>query len=744
MPYGDDISEGLPLTLSNPAGATYTPSGYAYDIAIAGLPFFISPLDDQPYRRVTAQYRKQQIDQSREPGEQTLTGWWLRSQSSFHYGQGIKFFEPIQDESLRFQYKESKGVNIWEKGQVTLLKDVDGGIHTTTGAINANGRPDQIMRSIKWTEPTYTGATTVNTYNGVLMLDEYDVDKIYPRITVSITNKARTTTVATLTTSAAHGLAVGMLITISGVGSPFDGDFTITTVPSATTFTYTTPTSGTVASTVVNPPGTGISDVTHFIDYNAGTDDPVFAICDDGVYAYWVTNQTAGGAKKMHVYKKLLSDDATVAPTLMFNATGIVITNAVIEFTKERLVLAANNKVYEFATSATTLPTAVYTHPTDNFVYTSITSSGPAIYITGYTNIQSTIEKFTLTTAGVMPTLTSAITAAELPVGEIVFKISYYLGYMIIGTSQGVRVAQVSDTDGSINYGPLLFESTQPVYDFAFRDKYIWAATGVEGQVGVTRIDLGQEVSPLVFPYAWDLYDPDDALGHYTTSCAFLGDINRLAFCNAGDGTNGFIYIESATDLIAAGYLQTGFIRYNTLEKKIFKQLQARVDTTNGAMNLYSITSTDIEANIGTFAQGDEVPEVNIAYPNTAQEYLGFKFTLTRSTTDVSKGPLFTGYQVKSLPAIPRQRLIQYPLMCFDHEMDKFNNEVGYQGAAYDRMSQIEAVENVGDTIRIEDFRTGESYIGLIEEMDFINRTPPSQRFNGYGGVLLVTIRSVS
>ena len=49
MPYGDDISEGLPLTLSNPAGATYTPSGYAYDVAIAGLPFFISPLDDQPY-----------------------------------------------------------------------------------------------------------------------------------------------------------------------------------------------------------------------------------------------------------------------------------------------------------------------------------------------------------------------------------------------------------------------------------------------------------------------------------------------------------------------------------------------------------------------------------------------------------------------------------------------------------------------------------------------------------------------
>jgi hypothetical protein len=58
-------------------------------------------------------------------------------------------------------------------------------------------------------------------------------------------------------------------------------------------------------------------------------------------------------------------------------------------------------------------------------------------------------------------------------------------------------------------------------------------------------------------------------------------------------------------------------------------------------------------------------------------------------------------------------------------------------------MQQLEAVENASDTIRIEDFRTGESYIGLIEEMDFINRTPQDKRFSGFGGTLVVTIRSV-
>lgn len=124
MTYGDDITEGIPYVLSNPAGATsYSSTSEAYDVAFAGLPFFLAASDDTPYRRVTAQYRKQQIDQTREPGEQTLTGWWLRSQSSFHLGAGIKYFEPAQDESLRFQFTKSKGVDVFTNGQVTLLND---------------------------------------------------------------------------------------------------------------------------------------------------------------------------------------------------------------------------------------------------------------------------------------------------------------------------------------------------------------------------------------------------------------------------------------------------------------------------------------------------------------------------------------------------------------------------------------------------------------------------------------------
>ena len=731
MAYGDDITEGIPYVLSNPVGAiNYSSTGESYDIAIGGQPFFLAASDDTPYRRVTAQYRKQQYDQTREAGEQSLTGWWLRSQSSFHLGQGIKYFEPAQDESLRFQYTESKGVDVWTKGQATLILDTDEG-HITTTDIYSNGRPGQLLRSIKWTK-------SGNTYDGCLLLDGYDLNKVYPTITATITNKALTSNVATLTTSAAHGLAVGMTAEISGVDATFNGDYTITAVTS-TTFSYAK-TASNVTSTAAT--GTVISNDTHFQDYSVVGAYRIYAMCDDGVYAYWIALIDDAGTDKTAMYKKLLSDDATVSPTEMFKTTSIVVDNAVMEFTKERIVACINNKVFEISTTAAALPTAVYTHPVDDFTYTSITSSGAAIYVTGYSGSQSNIQKFTLASNGTMPTLTSAITAAEMPSGERIYKIAYYLGYMMIGTTKGIRAAQVAD-DGSLAYGPLIWENTQPVYDFAFRDKFAWAATGVEDEPGTIRLDLSTQIAPLVFPYAYDTYYASGDTTRETTACAFINGTDRLAFTTNATATDGSVYIESEDRLVSSGYLQTGYVRYNTLEGKLFKLLTPRIDTTNGGLSISSISYDGTEYPIGSFAQESAVQEIGIPYPQGAQEYMGFKFTLTRSTSITTAGPLFTGYQLKSLPAVPRQRLIQYPLFCYDHESDKFGVEVGYESSAWDRMQQLEAVENAGDTIRIEDFRTGESFIGLIEEMDFINRTPQDKRFTGFGGTLVVTIRSV-
>ena len=75
----------------------------------------------------------------------------------------------------------------------------------------------------------------------------------------AVTNKALTSNVATLTT-AAHGYKVGDVVTVSGVGKPFDGTHTITVVGSTTTFAYAK-TSANVTS-AASSGGTAVSNST--------------------------------------------------------------------------------------------------------------------------------------------------------------------------------------------------------------------------------------------------------------------------------------------------------------------------------------------------------------------------------------------------------------------------------------------------------------------------------------------------
>jgi hypothetical protein len=636
VPYGDDITEGIPYVLSNPAGSTaYIPTGPAYEVAFAGLPFFLAASDEQPYRRVTAQYRKQQIDQTREPGEQTLTGWWVRSQSSFHLGAGIKYFEPIQEESLRFQYTESKGIDVWTRGQATLLND--------TASFYSGSAPAQMI------------GVNDGTNDCILVTDGIELKKIP----------------------------------------------TTTGTPSQYTQT--------------------------------GTKSTIYSLTTNGKQYFFVNGST--------IHRGNIS--GSTSDTEIYTAAST--TRATIRYVKQRLIVAIGSSIYELdpnASASTALPTPLFTHPNTSWVWSSIAEGPQAIYISGYdpNGTSSSVFKISLdlvnaTTLG-FPELLTPTVIIDMPNGERINDFDVYLGtYAILATSLGFRVG-VADNTGDIQYGPLLFRDAACTA-IAFKDSYAYIATLVDGEAGLVRTDLSTTViaSALYFPWAWDLI----ATGTSATASqvAFFGNSDRVAFAT---GNN--VWAE-ATTLVATGYLRTGYIRYNTLETKIYKLLQARIDTSNGGIAIESIDSRDNTYNIGSFSQGTTVPEINVNYPTTSQEYLGFKFTMSRSTTDATKGPLFTGYQLKSLPAVPRQRLIQYPVFCYDHESDKFSNEVGFEGSAYQRMSQLEAIENVGDTIRVQDFRTGEEYLGIIEEMDFINKTPEDKRFSGFGGTLLVTIRTI-
>jgi hypothetical protein len=60
----------------------------------------------------------------------------------------------------------------------------------------------------------------------------------FSTITKTVSNKALTSNVATITTSTTHGFAVGDYVVLSGVDATFNGTYLIASVPTTTTFTF--------------------------------------------------------------------------------------------------------------------------------------------------------------------------------------------------------------------------------------------------------------------------------------------------------------------------------------------------------------------------------------------------------------------------------------------------------------------------------------------------------------------------
>jgi hypothetical protein len=102
----------------------YTGDGSEYDVVVGGVPFRLATSQDLPSQIETLSVSKDQFDTERDPGEQSLAGFWRRSQASFHSGRGF-LYEPNNTEGDFTGFWDSYGVDVFEPGKVTLLRKLD-------------------------------------------------------------------------------------------------------------------------------------------------------------------------------------------------------------------------------------------------------------------------------------------------------------------------------------------------------------------------------------------------------------------------------------------------------------------------------------------------------------------------------------------------------------------------------------------------------------------------------------------
>jgi hypothetical protein len=612
-----------------------------YDCSIGGMSFLFGTNPQNPYRRETADFRRQRIDQEREVGEQSLdSGYWLRSQASFHMGAGIVSTEPLSvpAEEARFRFTASQGIDPWTPGELKLLHDTALAQPGTSASQGCLGVSDDT----------------------VLFFEGANLKKVV--------NSGGTWTPSAVTTD------------------------------------------------LSNDPVTMTTN---------GAD--VFIACSDEISKATVSGLTFGV-----IY------NADPSSSISF-----------VRWLKQRLIVADTNELIEITDTSpvsppAALPSGFYAHPATDWVWSDAAEGPEAIYVSGYAADTSGIYSIGLTENAGAYDLGTPTLVVDMPRGERVLSLYSYIGtYLIVGTNKGVRVAQIRD-GGTLVLGPLVIEADAGSVDAVAQGRYVWVTVG-GADTNLWRIDLGQPLNgDLKFASASDLHHTDSGT---VTSVTTAG--GTLFFTV---GTVGLVR-EDTSKYVEAGWLETGRIRMGTLQPKVWLDATlSRVPDSNYVDSMEARLYTSSESDgpwTSVTALGPSTPVADksstgdITSPAEGPDlYVRITLVPTLSGAEIQEHtPVVTGYQVSSIPAPARSRLIQVPIQVWDWERDRNGKVAGRDGYAWERLSVLEAMESDAAVVPYVDFTTGESGNAYIERVTFTRVTPPFRGEDNAGGVATVLMR---
>lgn len=557
---------GAALNTSEVSTTDLVPS--IFPIAIDGVPYQLdlaNPMGGNLYRRDSVALLRTQADSARSAGESSVSPeiFWRRSFDSWHQGCGQTHAD--RETSSPYRFRSSKGMNVWDRGELKPLNDVT-----------------------------------------------------FRELPISPTAN------------------MGLVVAGSRLYAFNNGNVYFTT-GGAGTWTWTLVT------------GTPAGEDVSYID-------------SDGKNV-WIAYPSA-------IYKTTTSSSAatsfSTAPT---SPSG---TWYGVGFRKGKLFSSASNGIlYEIKANGS--HTAVIDKSTLGFNWSGATGVGGYLYFGGFQGDKSLIYKSTLTNEGT--DLSPGIVAGELPDGEILTHLGSYLGYLIIGTTKGIRIAD-TDGNGYITIGGLI-ETGQPVYCSEGQDRFVWFGWGNYDTYssGLGRMDLSEFTSTLTPAYSSDLMAGWPELETSSTTPTPANPVtgavfsvvtfnDKRVFAVRGEG----IFSE-ATTKVPLATLETGLISHGIIDNKYAAFLDARLEplTNNDVLKLsYSVNSAEYEV-------AGQVTEIGATH--TGDFFVGEQgrnFEVRVTFGDIVDSPLTgsdvtcTGFLLRSYPAPKRVSKFSVPILLFD------------------------------------------------------------------------------
>ena len=748
-----DITEDIPYDLTKTAsGASILLNNTAYDITIDDVPFIASINNQNPYRRETAPYKKEQFDNSREPGEQAFTGWWLRSQTSWHNGAGVKFYEPGTDyEFSNNKFADSRGIDIWTIGEATVLPEVVD-VYTGNNLINAatgrDGTADVLVKGdsagvLKKVSFDANDAQATDTPYTIATHTAYP----FSSVTSDGTNYYATCSV---------GIHVGNINANSDVfafnASPNNATVTNTFIKYVKGYVlYGLKNS--IYNMNINSTGYNHAGSTYTAANHAHSDNSVDTLpttFKTHINTAWNWNDAVAGPSSIYISGnagnngeiwQVKFDDA--ATTL-----GMADATMAVSLPDGETINALH---YYLGTLAVGTSKGVRICPVDvngnvilgpllydssTFGVNGFVESGNYIYAATKTNNETATNTHACLIRIDLSTQFSDGTYAYAH--DLEYRSSVNEVYAVTNKALTSNVATLTtDTAHDFNVGNSVTVSD---VDATFNGTYV--ITTVPTSTTFTYAKTASNITSVAVSPSGSVSEAasnSEATEVYQVNGRLLMVVEETT----GLAGSGELHIQSKTTKRDTGWIQTGIIRYGTVEPKFFRFINLECSTGDGdSITITTIDEDEIPTNLQVVNGGLNNQDIFMSTLPIKQRDISLKFTFTNVNNDTAL-PVLKAYQLKSIPAIRRSRMYQFPLSCYDREMDRFNSVFGYDGRAIDTINTLEALEETGKFVTVVDYRTNETFDGVIEEVRFTNESSPDKNNNGFGGLLLVTVRKL-
>lgn len=369
-------------------------------------------------------------------------------------------------------------------------------------------------------------------------------------------------------------------------------------------------------------------------------------------------------------------------------------------------------------------PPITYSNANTAFLWNCFAAGQNAIYAGGYSGKTSLIYKITVKSDG---TLDTPVVAAELPIGEVIASMTGYLGYVLIGTNKGARLA-TADSNANLVIGPTLETSTD-VKCAVGDSKYFWYGwTNFDStSTGLGRLDLSELNGVNEPAYASDLM----VTAQGAVNSVVNWDGTRI-FSISGAG----IYQQHATDLVSEGYMETGTWTWGVPDRKFLPRFDIRTEPLNGTITPY------FKFDGGTYvAQGpDDTPgstETTIPSEQTGFSEVAIKLVFARKSTDATVGPVLRRWQGRGFVAPIRSEVFSIPVL--------LHSKLNIRGREYyqDVQSELRFLQELVNDATITNYQEyNDSHEVIVENVEWV---PVDSRGNTWDweGTAIVTARSI-